>query len=115
MAKIKVHELEAGMELAADVHDPNGRFLLGEGCELSEKHIMALQAWGVLSVAIAGVEMVQSKMAQQLSPETLETLRADVRGRFRNGFENHVFMQELFTEVVNHECAVFIDGGNDAS
>lgn len=45
MAKIKVHELEAGMELASDVHDPNGR-----GCTLEEKHIKALQSWAVLAV-----------------------------------------------------------------
>ena len=115
MSKIKVHDLDAGMELASDVHDPNGRFLLGEGCELSEKHIKALQAWGVLSVEIAGVDSVESKSLQQVSPETLENLRADVRERFRDGFEEQVFMQELFTEVVNHECEALIQGDSNAS
>ena len=37
MAKIKVKELKIGMTLIADVCDPNGRFLLGKGCELNEK------------------------------------------------------------------------------
>ena len=50
MARIKVKELEPGMRLAEDVHDSNGRFLLGADCELEEKHIRALQAWGIISV-----------------------------------------------------------------
>lgn len=111
MAKIKVHELEAGMELASDVHDPNGRFLIGEGCVLSEKHLKALQAWGVLSVDIAGVEGVESKLTRQVSPEILENVRAGVRARFRDGFEKQTFMQELFMEVVNHECEILLKGG----
>lgn len=115
MSKIKVHELEAGMELGAEVKDPNGRLLLGEGCELSEKHITALQAWGVLSVEIAGVDSVESKLVQQVSPETLENLRTDVRARFRDGFDKQEFMQELFTEVVNHECEALIQGSSNAS
>ncbi|WP_126455582.1 hypothetical protein [Sulfuriflexus mobilis] len=115
MAKIKVNELEAGMQLASDVHDPNGRFLLGEGCELAEKHLKALQAWGVLTVDIAGVDSVESKLTQQVSPEILEKLRSDVRARFREGFEKQPFMQELFTEVVNYECEAFRQGSSDAS
>lgn len=115
MARIKVHELEAGMELASDVHDPNGRFLIGEGCVLSEKHLKALQAWGVLSVDIAGVEGGESKLSQQLSPEILEKLRAEVAMRFRTGFEKQAFMQELYTEVVNHECETLIKRANSAT
>ncbi len=115
MSKIKVHDLEAGMELDFDVHDPNGRLLLGQGCELSEKHIKALQAWGVLSVEIAGVDSVVSKMVQQLSPEDLDKLRTEIRARFRDGFEKQEFMQELFTEVVNHECEALIQGHSNAT
>lgn len=115
MAKIKIHEVEAGMALASDVHDPNGRFLLGEGCELSEKHIKALQAWGVLSVEIDGVDSVESKLTQQVSAEVLEKLRSQVRARFREGFEGQPFMNELFTEVVNHECQLLINRGSDAA
>ena len=115
MAKIKINELETGMALASDVHDPNGRFVLGEGCELSEKHITALQAWGVLSVDIAGIDSVESKLTQQVTPEVLESLRIDIRSRFREGFDKQEFMQELFTEVVNHECEAFIEGGSNAT
>ena len=110
MAKIKVHELEAGMELASDVHDPNGRFLLGKGCELGVKHIKALQAWGVLAVEIEGIEDSGSKISRQVEPEILERIQADVRSRFRPDAIKHELIKELYREVINHECQLYVAG-----
>jgi len=71
MAKIKVKSLQVGMTLSADVCDPNGRFLLGDGCELNEKHLKALNAWGVISVEINDADMPEIEDVR-----TLVTIRS---------------------------------------
>ena len=74
MAKIKVKRLQVGMTLSADVCDPNGRFLLGDGCELNEKHIKALNAWGVISVEINDEDMPESEDDIEISTEIYQAI-----------------------------------------
>ena len=100
MAKIKVKGLEVGMTLTADVCDPNGRFLLGEGCVLSEKHLKALHAWGVISVEISDDEMPESKLDSKLSPEYYKKLEEQVAKRFIHNNMSLPFIEELATESV---------------
>lgn len=100
MAKIKVKELEVGMTLTADVCDPNGRFLLGEGCELNDKHIKALNAWGVISVAINDGDIPEDKHTVEISPEIYKTIEDQVVARFRHNNLKHPFIEELATESV---------------
>lgn len=98
MAKIKVKELEVGMTLTADVHDPNGRFLLGDGCELNKKHLKALNAWGVVSVNVN--EMSKDKRAIKISPEIYAAIEEQVKARFRHNNMSQPFIKELATESV---------------
>lgn len=100
MAKIKVKELEAGMTLTADVCDPNGRFLLGKGCVLEEKHLKALHAWGVISVEISGDEMPEDSLMTELSPEVFKALEEQVSSRFIHNDMNHPFIKELSSESI---------------
>ena len=100
MAKIKVKDLEIGMTLTADVCDPNGRFLLGEGCELTDKHLKALHAWGVISVEISGDEIPENKIKDELSPEVFSALEEQVKARFIHNDLSHPFIEELVTESI---------------
>ena len=100
MAKIKVKELEVGMTLTADVCDPNGRFLLGEGCELSEKHIKALNAWGVISVEISPDEMPENENRVVISSEVFSVIDEQVKARFIHNDMNIPFVKELADESV---------------
>ena len=100
MAKIKVKSLQVGMTLSADVCDPNGRFLLGNGCELSEKHIKALNAWGVISVEINDEDMPEGGDKIEISPEVYEAIEKQVNARFRHNDLNSPFIKELTTESV---------------
>ncbi len=111
MARIKVKELEPGMRLAEDVHDTNGRFLLGADCELEEKHIRALQAWGIISVQIVG-ENVEETAEQAVDPELLEQVRQEALGRFRFVSMDNSFMRELFNEAVRREAVKRSQGEN---
>lgn len=100
MAKIKVKRLQIGMTLSADVCDPNGRFLLGDGCELNEKHIKALNAWGVISVEINDEDMPENEDVIEISPEIYQAIEEQVNVRFRHNDMNSPFIKELATESV---------------
>ena len=98
MAKIKVNELQVGMTLTSDVCDPNGRLLLGEGCELNEKHLKALNAWGVISVEIDSDDMPEGSSLSEVSPEVLAEIEAQVKNRFQHNDMTIPFIEELVTE-----------------
>ena len=100
MAKIKVKELQIGMTLTADVCDPNGRFLLGVGCELSEKHLKALNAWGVISVEVSDDDMPEEQRGVEISPEIYNAIEAQVKSRFQHNDLNLPFVNELTKETV---------------
>ena len=98
MAKMKVKDLQTGMTLTADVCDPNGRFLLGEGCELSEKHLKALNAWGVISVEISDSEVPEDMDKFTLSPEICMVIEQQLNARFCLNDINQPFINELMLE-----------------
>jgi hypothetical protein len=99
MAKIKVKELQVGMTLTADVCDPNGRFLLGSGCELNDKHLKALNAWGVISVQVNDDDIPQDKMGITISPEIQNAIEEQVRYRFQHNDLKSPFINELSKET----------------
>ena len=100
MAKIKVKNLEAGMTLTADVCDPNGRFLLGAGCELIDKHLKALNAWGVISVEISDDDMPEDQRGIEISPEIYKAVEEQVKIRFQHNDLSVPFIDELSKESV---------------
>ena len=100
MAKIKVKELQVGMTLIADVCDPNGRFLLGAGCELIDKHLKALNAWGVISVEISEGDMPEDKHGVEISPEIYKAIEEQVKTRFQHNDMSVPFIDELSKESV---------------
>ena len=100
MAKIKVKDLDVGMTLTADVCDPNGRFLLGAGCELIDKHLKALNAWGVISVEISDDEIPQDHIGIEISPEIQKAIDEQVKTRFQHNDMSIPFIDELSKESV---------------
>lgn len=98
MAKIKVKNLQVGMTLITDVCDPNGRFLLGNGCELNEKHLKALNAWGVISVEINDDDMPVNEDRIKISPEIYKAIENKVKSRFQHNDMNISFIEELAAE-----------------
>lgn len=72
------------MVVARDVKNIDGMLLAPSGCELSERQINILQAWGVAEVEIeAGEEMAKAHdPLAQLPPEILAQLTAALRARF---------------------------------
>jgi len=72
------------MVVARDIKNIDGMLLAPSGCELTERQINILQAWGVTEVEVEA----DAKLAQahdplaQLPPEVLARLTADLRARF---------------------------------
>jgi hypothetical protein len=49
---MRLAEIQPGMRLAKDVHDPHGQILIRAGVVLGERQIRALRSWGVVEVGI---------------------------------------------------------------
>ena len=84
MIRVKSEALQSGMVVARDVKNIDGMLLVPSGCELSERQINILQAWGVTEVEVeAGEELARAcDPLAQLPPETLARVTADLRARF---------------------------------
>jgi hypothetical protein len=82
--RVKSEALQPGMVVARDVKNIDGMLLVPSGCELSERQVNILQAWGVVEVEVeAGEEMAKAHdPLAQLPPETLARITAELRGRF---------------------------------
>jgi len=72
------------MVVARDVKNIDGMLLAPAGCQLSERQINILQAWGVAEVEVeAGESSAQAHdPLAQLPPETLSRITAELRARY---------------------------------
>src|SRR6185295_2561723 len=72
------------MVVAREIKNLDGMLLAPSGCELSERQIGILQAWGVEEIDIeATAETAQAHdPLAQLPPEVLTQMTADLRARF---------------------------------
>lgn len=98
MIRIKAEELQPGMVTARDVKNIDGMLLAPAGCELSERQINILQAWGVTEVTVeASDEQAQAcDPLAQLPPETLAQITAKTRSRFWRPDEFGPVAAEIF-------------------
>jgi len=82
--RIKLEQVQPGMMVARDVKNIDGMLLLPTGCELSERQIGILQAWGVaeLDVEASQETALSHDPLAQLTPEQLAQLKAELRARY---------------------------------
>jgi len=105
MAQIRIKDIEPGMVLSEDVVDKNGRFILGKGAELAQKHIMAFKAWGISSVSVEGDEPVREEVKRDVSDEMMQTIKAEISERFTNSNTEHVFIKALMEKAIDLRIA----------
>jgi len=86
------------MTVAADVKNIDGMLLIPAGCELKERQINILQAWGVAEVEIEST--VESEAASdpfaKIPPELLAALTAELRALFWQPDETSPVYNEIF-------------------
>lgn len=100
---VAVDDLEAGMVLADEVRDQQGRLLMPSGTELTDRHLRAFQMWGIMTVRIRsgdGTEPAETP----LSPEALAAGRAVVLDRLRDTDPAHPFIAELVDRCAEREA-----------
>jgi hypothetical protein len=108
MRHVDTGELQAGMVLAEAVRGPRGDVLLGEGVELSERHLKAFKTWGIRTVVVEGEESAQpgtSAAATELPPELLAQARAAIAARFARAGTGHPLLAFLSEEAVRRLAA----------
>ena len=96
MAKVNTSNLQSGWVLAEDVYDLNGRFLMGKDCELTDKHIRALRAWGVNSVEVEGDDIPDTDSTVELPDELLTAINTEQQDRFKFNDMEDSFINELY-------------------
>lgn len=101
------------MVLAAAVTDRRGRRLIPAEVELTERHIQALQMWGVPHVEVEG-DSPDEPLATTLAPEVEERIRAEVDERFGDADRSHPFTSTLYDWAVNRAMTIASSGGGSA-
>lgn len=98
MGRLNLDEVQAGMVLAADVLDRNGRVLLKSSLQITDKHLTILKQWGVTDADIQGInrEEITAKVVEGLDKDLLSKTEAEYQEIFIHADRQHAFNQELF-------------------
>lgn len=100
---VAVEDLEAGMVLADAVHDGQGRLLIQQETELTDRHLRAFQLWGIVSVKILAAAGAEPE-PPPISPEILARAEETVRARFRHNDLQHPLIAAVFRLCVMREA-----------
>lgn len=98
MGKLVIDQLEAGMVVGTDVHDRNGRFLLGAGTELTRKHLMVFRTWGIDEIDIVGSEKtdITPPLPPEVTQEQLDEAEKTLAPLFKLSNMDHPVIGLLF-------------------
>lgn len=101
MGMVAVDNLEVGMVLASPVQDRNGRMLLGEGAELTQKHLVVMRTWGITEVDIAGIDQAEavSPLPDQVDPDAVAAAEQSLLPLFKHAGTDHPALKELLRLV----------------
>ena len=94
---VHVDDLKSGMVLASDVKDSMGRFLLGHGIALQDKHIQIFKSWGITEADIEGMDQkeVSEEIKLQIDPDILEKCENYASVLFQYSNNDHEAIREL--------------------
>ena len=106
MSKVSTENLIPGMVLAADVRDRNGRLLLKEGVELTDKHLHILRTWGTVEADIlnAGDHQENPASANAIDPELWAAIEGEITPLFHHTDFRHPAIKELLRIRIEREA-----------
>lgn len=91
-----VDDLVAGMVIAEEVRDQQGRLLMPAGTALTDRHLRAFSLWGIMTIRVRGEGGADDAEAPlELTPEQVAEAEAIVRARFPVADLDHPFVAEL--------------------
>ena len=110
MPKLKIDQLQEGMVVAVDVRNMDDMLLLPAGCELAEKHIGILEAWGVTDVEVQSVDNVTdgTNPLAKLPPEETARLTEETKAIFWQLDESSPVQMQVFDLVLRRAARRFL-------
>jgi hypothetical protein len=101
MPRVKTESLKEGMKVDSDVKNIDGMLLIPSGCELTERQIGILEAWGIAEVEVSGADTpVDTDPLAKLPPETLAKWTAEVKAVFWQPDEASPVYVELLKQLL---------------
>ncbi len=82
MGLVYLENIKPDMILASDILDHNGRFLLGKGLAIQERHLRIFKIWGISQADIQGVDDREGQAFSTRNPMAMEQARKVVLSRF---------------------------------
>jgi hypothetical protein len=105
MPRIKTDSLQEGMVVANDVKNIDNMLLIPSGCNLTERQIDILQAWGVAEIDIQSTSAVEdADPLAKLSPEEVAKLTDEVRSRFWQPDDANPVFAEIFALILRRRA-----------
>jgi len=92
--------------VTVDVRNLDNMLLIPAGCELSDRHINILSAWGIAEIQVeaCGDSEDSADPLQQLPPETLEQLTLELQAAFWEPAGAGPVQQEVFNLVLRRRA-----------
>lgn len=103
MSLVLLEQAHAGMVLAGDIRDKQGRLLLPAGRELTERTLESLKYWGVGTIQVLG-ETPPPEPPEVVPPEVLAQARRETDERFRNAGWPHPLLDVLHSMAVTRRA-----------
>lgn len=109
MALVTVAQARPGMVLSTAVQDQRGRLLVAAGTELGERHVKALQMWGITHLEIEGEEP-EGETVPALHPETVALVEVAVDEQLGDNDPKHPFVAALRRHAVKRRVESIAHG-----
>ncbi|HTP64426.1 MAG TPA: hypothetical protein VMJ66_03465 [Geobacteraceae bacterium] len=92
---VPIDNLVPGMELAADLHDRNGRLLLKAGTELTERCLYLMHTWGAIEADIVKADSAPECPADAMDPEFIAAVEKKIAPLFLHTDPEHPAIKAL--------------------
>lgn len=102
MGLLPLEDLKAGMVLATDLNSPQGRLILGQGQEITDKILRVCKIWGVTEADVQGAsaEETTAEKLKRIDPRILQAAKAIAARQFALANRDHEAMRELMKIAV---------------
>lgn len=107
MARLSLSDLKEGMVLEKPAL-ANGRVILGEGMELTEKHLNIFKTWGVNEIYVVGDSSDLLQGDRKIPEEDFAKIEAEVNKRFKRcGTPDNEIIAQLQAIALKSEIAIY--------
>ncbi len=111
MARIRIDQVQEGMELASDVTDRNGQVLVRGGATVTARELRLFNMWGVADVDIAGLEEEDADPTRAFDADLIAECEPIARDLFQHNKIDHPFFEQLFQECIVRIAQQKLAGG----